>query len=104
MKRPVAAYEEATGNTVLDASSTSNEEWKARVLTDFETGTEPDVLFFFTNADAEPFINAGKVVDIETIRASYPEYGTNMKDSMFAVASDGKSYALPSPASGRTCL
>ena len=92
----VAAYEEATGNTVLDASSTSNEEWKARVLTDFETGTEPDVLFFFTNADAEPFINAGKVVDIETIRASYPEYGTNMKDSMFAVASDGKSYALPS--------
>ena len=54
----VAAYEEATGNTVLDASSTSNEEWKARVLTDFETGTEPDVLFFFTNADAEPFINA----------------------------------------------
>lgn len=92
----VAAYEEATGNTVLDASSTSNEEWKARVLTDFETGTEPDVLFFFTNADAEPFINAGKVVDIETLRASYPEYGTNMKDSMFAVASDGKSYALPS--------
>lgn len=86
----VAAYEEATGNTVLDASSTSNEEWKARVLTDFETGTEPDVLFFFTNADAEPFINAGKVVDIETIRASYPEYGTNMKDSMFAVASRRK--------------
>lgn len=92
----VASYEAATGNTVLDASATSNEEWKAKVLTDFETGTEPDVLFFFTNADAEPFIQAGKVVDIATIRASYPEYADNMRDSMMAVASDGKNYAVPS--------
>ena len=92
----VAQFEANTGNTVLDASATSNEEWKAKVLTDFETGTEPDVLFFFTNADAEPFIQAGKVVDIDTIRASYPDYATNMKDAMFAVASDGKNYAVPS--------
>lgn len=92
----VASYEAATGNTILDASATSNEEWKAKVLTDFETGTEPDVLFFFTNADAEPFIQAGKVVDIATIRAEYPEYATNMRDSMMAVAADGKNYAVPS--------
>lgn len=92
----VAEFEANTGNTVLDASATSNEEWKAKVLTDFETGTEPDVLFFFTNADAEPFVQAGKVVDIDTIRASYPDYATNMKDAMFAVASDGKNYAVPS--------
>ena len=65
----VKAYEDATGNKILDASATSNEEWKAKVLTDFQTGTEPDVLFFFTNADAEPIIQAGKVVDIATIRA-----------------------------------
>ena len=50
----VKAYEESTGNKVNDGSATSNEEWKAKVLTDFETGSEPDVLFFFTNADAEP--------------------------------------------------
>ena len=66
------------------------------MLTDFETGTEPDVLFFFTNADAEPIVKAGKVVDIATIRAEYPDYGSNMRDSMLAVASDGKSYAVPS--------
>lgn len=54
------------------------------------------MLFFFTNADAEPFVQAGKVVDIDTIRASYPDYATNMKDAMFAVASDGKNYAVPS--------
>ncbi len=92
----VKAYEEATGNKILDASGTSNEEWKAKVLTDFQTGTEPDVLFFFTNADAEPIVQAGKVVDLATIRAEYPDYGSNMRDSMLAVASDGKNYAVPS--------
>ena len=92
----VKSYEEATGNKVNDGSATSNEEWKAKVLTDFETGSEPDVLFFFTNADAEPFISAGKVVSIDEIRTEYPDYATNMKDSMMAVASDGKQYAVPS--------
>lgn len=92
----VKGYEDASGNKILDASGTSNEEWKAKVLTDFETGTEPDVLFFFTNADAEPFISAGKVVDIATIRSEYPDYASNMRDSMMAVAGDGKNYAVPS--------
>ena len=92
----VKSYEEATGNKVNDGSATSNEDWKAKVLTDFETGSEPDVLFFFTNADAEPFISAGKVVSIDEIRAEYPDYAANMKDSMMAVASDGKQYAVPS--------
>ena len=85
MKRPPATR-----------SSSSNEEWKAKVLTDFETGTEPDVLFFFTNADAEPIIQAGKVVDVATIRGEYADYASNMRDSMLAVASDGKNYAVPS--------
>ena len=92
----VAAYEESTGNKVNDGSATSNEEWKAKVLTDFETGSEPDVLFFFTNADADPIIDAGKVVSIEEIRETYPDYAANMKDSMLAVAGDGQHYAVPS--------
>lgn len=92
----VSSYENASGNKILDASGTSNEEWKAKILTDFQTGAEPDVLFYFTNADAEPFISAGKVVDLATIRAEYPDYAGNMKDSMLAVAADGKNYAIPS--------
>ena len=92
----VAAYEASTGNKVNDGSATSNEEWKAKVLTDFETGSEPDVLFFFTNADADPIINAGKVVSIDEIRAEYPDYAANINDSMLAVAADGKKYAVPS--------
>ena len=31
----VKAYESSTGNKVNDGSATSNEEWKAKVLTDF---------------------------------------------------------------------
>lgn len=92
----VAAYEASTGNKVNDGSATSNEEWKAKVLTDFETGSEPDVLFFFTNADSEPIVNAGKVVSIEEIRSIYPDYASNMKDSMMEVAADGNHYAVPS--------
>lgn len=92
----VKAYEEATGNKINDGSATSNEEWKAKVLTDFETGSEPDVLFFFTNADAEPFITANKVVSIDKIRAEYPDYAANMKESMMATAADGKHYSVPS--------
>ena len=92
----VASYEAATGNKVNDGSATSNEEWKAKVLTDFETGAEPDVLFYFTNADAEPFISKGQVVSIAEIREAYPDYAANMKDTMLAVAADGKNYAVPS--------
>ena len=92
----VADYEAASGNRVKDGSAISNEEWKNKVLTDFMTGSEPDVLFYFTNADADPFINAGKVVSIEEIREEYPDYATNMKESMMAVASDGMHYAVPS--------
>lgn len=91
----VAAYEASTGNLVSDGSDVSSEEWKARVLTDFETGSEPDVLFFFTNADAEPFIKAGKVVPLDEIRAEYPDYAKNMDDSKLPVASDGRCYAVP---------
>ena len=92
----VAAYEAATGNRIIDGSAISNEEWKNKILTDFMTGSEPDVLFYFTNADADPFINAGKVVSIGEIRQEYPDYATNMKESMMAVASDGLHYAVPS--------
>ena len=92
----VEEYQQATGVTVQDYSAASNEEWKTKVLTDFMTGSEPDVLFYFTDADADPFINAGKVVSSEEIREEYPDYATNMKESMMAVAADGKHYAVPS--------
>lgn len=41
-------WEEKTGNTVEDMSATSDDTFKVRVVTDFETGSEPDVLFSST--------------------------------------------------------
>ncbi len=93
----IASYEAATGNKVLDASATSNEEWKAKVMTDFETGTEPDVLFYFNGVDSNTIVEAGKVVSIDEIRAEYPDYASNMKEEMMVASPvDGKVYSVPS--------
>lgn len=90
------AWSEATGNTVVDSSATSDETFKATVSTDFETGSEPDVLFYFNGADANSFISAGKVVSIDDIRAEYPEYASNMNDDLIPGSLvDGKKYAVP---------
>ncbi len=92
----LAGYEAETGNKVLDASATSNEEWKAKVMTDFETGTEPDVLFYFNGNDSDAIVSAGKVVSLDEIRAAYPDYAANMKDEMLVPSSvDGKIYSVP---------
>ncbi len=92
----IAGYEAESGNKVMDASATSNEEWKAKVMTDFETGTEPDVLFYFTGSDADTIVEGGKVVSVEEIRAEYPDYASNMKEELMPLSPvDSKSYAVP---------
>ena len=95
-ERAVREYEKLSGTRIWDRSSVSNEEWKNKVLADFMTGSEPDVLFYFTNADADPFIRAGRVISIEEIRQQYPDYATNIQPSMLPAAGDGKHYAVPS--------
>lgn len=89
-------YEAASGNKVKDGSGTSNEEWKARILADFETGAEPDVLFFFAGIDANKIVENGKVVSVGEIRKVYPDYASNMKDDLLPVSpADGKKYTVP---------
>ncbi len=59
-------------------------------------GSEPDVLFWFNGADANSFIEAGKVISIDDIRKEYPEYASNMNDDLIAASLvDGKKYAVP---------
>ena len=90
------AFEEQTGNNVVDLASASNEEWKSRVLTDFESGNEPDVLFFFVGADADKLVNGEKVVSISDIRKEYPDFASNMKESLMPVSTaNGRQYAVP---------
>ncbi len=85
------------GVKVNDVSSTSDETWKTSVTADFQVGNEPDVLFYFNGVDAAPLIETGKLVDIETIKAEYPDYGADISEGAMSlmVEPDGKTYALP---------
>ena len=66
------------------------------VETDFQTGSEPDVLFFFTGADASSFIEEGRRSFHREIRKSYPEYADNMDDAWLpANLVDENHYAVP---------
>ncbi len=95
-KEAAAAWEESTGNKIDDSSATSDETFKSRIITAFEAGSEPDVLFFFNGVDSNPFVQQGKVVSIEEIRESYPEYAMNMKEDMLGVSPvDGLNYSVP---------
>ena len=92
----IASYERSTGNTVSDNSALANEEWKLKVMADFQTGSEPDVLFYFMNADSDALVRAEKVVPLEEIRAEYPDYAGNMDDGKMTPSPvDGKVYGVP---------
>ena len=90
------AYEKASGNKIIDVETAYvNEEWKAKVLADFQNGNEPDVIFYFTRADADELIKNGKIVSIDDIRKEYPDYAANMKESLMPVSTyDGRQYAV----------
>lgn len=95
-EKAVKAYEAASGNTVKDHSGISNEEWKAGITADFENGSEPDVLFYFTGVDANKFIENNQIVSIDEIRSVYPDYASNMDENMLPLSPfDGNAYAVP---------
>lgn len=90
------AYESASGNIVKDEAATSNEAWKTKIMEDFKNGNEPDVLFYFTGADANELVKENQLVSLDEIRAQYPDYASNMKGSMMPVSTyNGRQYAVP---------
>ena len=90
------AYEEASGNRIIDvATAAIDESWKLKVLEDFRTGNEPDVINFFIGSDADELIKNNKLVSISEIRKEFPDYASNMKESLMPVSSyDGRQYAV----------
>lgn len=90
-------YENKYKISVSDESEGSSEEWKSSVITDFQIGNEPDVLFYYTGSEASTILKNNQIVDVSTIQAEYPEYGKNLSESAmeFMVEDDGKTYALP---------
>lgn len=90
------AYEEASGNTIIDVSTAAiDESWKLKVLEDFRNGNEPDVINFFIGSDADELIKNNKFVSISDIRKEFPDYASNMKESLMPVSTyDGRQYAI----------
>lgn len=89
-------WEEKTGNTVVDKSAVSDESFKTKIINDFATDSEPDVLFFFNGADANSFIEAGKVVPLSEIKEEYPDFASNIDLNRVPTSMvDNEIYAIP---------
>ncbi|MBP5184485.1 MAG: extracellular solute-binding protein [Lachnospiraceae bacterium] len=95
-KNAVSEWQTRTGNTVLDTSVTSDEAFKTRVIMDYQTGAEPDILFYFAGEDASVLVQNNRVVSLDEIREVYPDYASNMKESLMPASPvDQKVYCIP---------
>lgn len=83
--------------TIEDTSQPSDEEWKAQVAADFATGSEPDVIQFFTDATANDILATGKLVSLDEIKAEYPEYAQDTTAAALEASCnpDGVNRAVP---------
>lgn len=84
--------------TIQDKSDNSTEEWKKSTVESFYQEKEsPDVIFYFTGADARQLILDNMFVSLEEIRTEYPEYGKNIRSSTMDLMRefDGNHYAVP---------
>lgn len=92
-----AVWEQSTGNIINNRSVQIDNAWKQKILMDFETGNEPDVLQYFVGVDSDSLIQSKKVVSLQEIREEYPDYASNMDDTKIPVSHiDNKAYAVPS--------
>jgi raffinose/stachyose/melibiose transport system substrate-binding protein len=83
--------------TVEDDSQSADQDWKTKIAADFAVGNEPDVIQYFTDANASDVLAAGKFVTIEEIKAVYPDYAKDTLDTGMAAAAnpDGVLRAVP---------
>lgn len=83
--------------TIEDNSQSSDEEWKAKVATDFASGNEPDVIQFFTDATANAVVQTDKLMSIADIQKEYPDYAKDtLPAALDAVTNtDGVKRAVP---------
>jgi raffinose/stachyose/melibiose transport system substrate-binding protein len=84
--------------TIVNESMTSvGDEFRTAVKTDFSTGNEADVVFFYTGADVQGIIESDGVVPYEEIWEKYPNVGKDISAGILDSVreADGKVYALP---------
>lgn len=83
--------------TIEDDSAKADDVWKTKISADFATGNEPDVIQFYTDANAKDVLATDKFVSIEEIRTEYPEYAGDILPAALAAAAnaDGVQRAIP---------
>lgn len=83
--------------TIEDDSQSADQDWKTKIAADFAVGNEPDVIQYFTDANASDVLAAHKFVTIEEIKAVYPEYAKDTLPAALAAAAnpDGIQRAVP---------
>ncbi|AJS57245.1 ABC transporter substrate-binding protein [Paenibacillus sp. IHBB 10380] len=80
-----------------DTMSANDDGYRTKVNTDMTTGNEPDLLFYFVGADAQGFVDAGKVVPLNDILDANPEWKAGFSPSALENTrqADGNIYAAP---------
>lgn len=84
--------------TIVNESMTSvGDEFRTAVKTDFSTGNEPDVVFFYNGSDVQGILDAGGVVSYDEVWETYPQVGADITDAVknSMREEDGKIYCLP---------
>lgn len=83
---------------IKNESMTSvGDEYRTKVKTDFSSGNEADITFFYTGADVKGIINSKKVMPYDEIWKDFPEVGKDITDGIknSIREADGNVYALP---------
>lgn len=83
--------------TIEDDSQSADQDWKTKIAADFAVGNEPDVIQYFTDANASDVLAAGKFVSIDEIKAVYPDYAKDTLPVALQTAAnpDGVQRAVP---------
>lgn len=83
--------------TLEDDSQSSDQDWKTKIAADFAVGNEPDVIQYFTDANASDVLAANKFVSVDEIKAEYPDYAADTLPAALAAATnpDGVARAIP---------
>lgn len=81
---------------INEATPTAGEALRTKLKTDFASGNEPDVSFFFNGVDTKPLLESGKLYTWDNELKKDTTWGKNFAPSALkAVAYEGKVYALP---------
>ncbi|WP_424768827.1 ABC transporter substrate-binding protein [Paenibacillus sp. sgz302251] len=80
-----------------DVMSANDDGFRTKVNTDMNSGNEPDLLFYFVGADAEGFVNAGKVVPMNELLEADQEWKNGFLPDALELTrqKDGNIYAIP---------